>query len=86
MSRIREPRTEMHRRSIVKAVTWRLLAMLGTCLVGWWVTGSLKIGLNISLMDSVLKILGFYIHERIWQRVTWGLVDLDRVDGRGSGI
>lgn len=70
MNRIRELKVELHRRSILKAVTWRVMGTVGTCLVAWWVTGSLRIGLNISLVDTAIKIFGFYIHERAWHRVT----------------
>ena len=79
-------KSELHRRSILKAVTWRLFGTLGTCLVGWWVTGSLKMGLGISLVDSAVKILGFYLHERFWHGVTWGLAAGESADGQGGGI
>ncbi|MBU4459937.1 MAG: DUF2061 domain-containing protein [Verrucomicrobia bacterium] len=77
--------TELHRRSIVKAVTWRLMGTVGTCLVGWWVTGSLRTGLGISLVDSAIKVFGFYFHERAWHRVTWG-IGPGPADGQGGGI
>ncbi len=66
---------ELRRRSIAKAMTWRLAGTLGTCLVGWWITGSLRIGVSIGLVDSGIKILAFYFHERAWHRVSWGFAD-----------
>jgi uncharacterized membrane protein len=78
--------TELHRRSIVKAVTWRLMGTFGTCLVAWWVTGSLRTGLGISLVDSAIKVLGFYVHERAWHRVSWGIAEPGPADGQGGGI
>ncbi|OGV63118.1 MAG: hypothetical protein A2498_06475 [Lentisphaerae bacterium RIFOXYC12_FULL_60_16] len=77
---------ELHRRSIVKALTWRLAGTLGTCLIGWWFTGSLRIALGISLIDSAVKIFGFYVHERAWHRIAWGFVQPGLADGKGGGI
>lgn len=86
MERRVAPAAEMHRRSIVKAVTWRLMGTTGTCLVSWWITGSLKTGLGISLVDAAIKIGCFYIHERAWHKVQWGLVSPGSGYQRGEGI
>ncbi|MDD4102030.1 MAG: DUF2061 domain-containing protein [Kiritimatiellae bacterium] len=74
-------REELRRRSVLKAVSWRAMGTLGTCLVGWLVTGSLQVGLSISLLDSAIKVFGFYAHERAWHRVTWGLASCDESVG-----
>lgn len=86
MSRRPASQVELHRRSVVKALTWRLLGTAGTCLVAWWVSGSLRIGLGISAVDSAIKVLGYYVHERVWHRVTWGLADPAEADGQGGAI
>jgi len=79
-------RVESHRRSIVKAVTYRVVGSSVTGLVAWAVTGSLRAGLSIGLADSAIKVFSFYLHERAWHRVKWGLVEEDLADGRGGGI
>ena len=76
---------ELRRRSVVKAMTWRVAGTLGTCLVGWWITGSFRIGLSISLIDSAIKIVAFYFHERAWHRVAWGLAHQDPASAQGGG-
>ncbi len=45
-----------------------------TVLVAWLVTGEPKLSLGIGLLDSVLKIGAFYVHERIWNRLKFGVV------------
>ena len=77
---------EMRRRSLVKALTWRVMGTFGTCLIGWCITGSLRLGLGISLVDSAVKLFGFYFHERAWHRVRWGLAVQEPADGQGGGI
>lgn len=63
---------ETHRRSIAKAVSYRLFASVLTCLIAWAMTGQLGVGLKIGLLDGVMKLLGYFLHERAWARIHWG--------------
>lgn len=63
---------ETHFRSILKAVTWRIGGTVVTGLVAWLVTGSLELAAQIGLVDSLLKIGAFYLHERMWNRLNIG--------------
>lgn len=76
---------DTHARSIVKAVAWRACGAVFTAFVGSFVTGSLKMGISIAVLDSALKIGAFYAHERIWQRIGWGRTDAAAHD-QGEGI
>ncbi len=61
------------RRHLGKAVSWRALASLETFFLGWVVTGSLAIGASISLIELFSKTLLYYLHERVWHQIKWGL-------------
>jgi len=63
---------ESHRRSIAKAVSYRVFATILTFLIAWALTGELTIGLQIGVLDGVTKLLGYFLHERAWARVKWG--------------
>jgi uncharacterized membrane protein len=63
---------ETHSRSIAKAVTWRTGGTIVTCLVAWLLTGSLDLAAKIGVLDTIVKIGAFYIHERFWNRVKFG--------------
>ncbi len=63
---------ETHARTIIKAVTWRSLGTLMTVLVAWSVTHKASVAASIGVMDTLLKIGGFYVHERLWLRVDFG--------------
>ncbi|TFH17687.1 MAG: DUF2061 domain-containing protein [Lentisphaerales bacterium] len=76
---------ETHRRSIMKSISWRLVATVCTSFAGWFITGSLQAGISIGIVDCLIKIGIYYGHERAWQRVSWGLVRVDRVQ-TGEGI
>ncbi|MFM9889490.1 MAG: DUF2061 domain-containing protein [Rickettsiales bacterium] len=64
--------TDSHRRSLVKAVSWRITGSIDTFLISWLVTGHPIIALSISAIEVFTKIFLFYLHERIWHRVRWG--------------
>jgi adenylylsulfate kinase len=65
---------ESHKRSILKGVTWRMIASATTMLVVFVVTGNLALVASVGLVDVVAKVFFYYLHERTWGRVTWGLL------------
>lgn len=74
---------ETHRRSIVKALSYRLLGSTATGIVGWWATGSICMGAIVGLADTLVKLGLYYAHERVWQRVAWGIPSNKMEDGSG---
>lgn len=65
---------ESHFRSIVKGITWRIVASITTMLVVFFVTGDLLLVASVGIIDVTLKVLFYYFHERVWGRVHWGLL------------
>ena len=65
---------ESHKRSIVKALSWRFLATTITTSVAWAITGQIGFAATIGLVDTVIKLGVYYIHERAWIRVRFGRV------------
>lgn len=63
---------EAHRRSLLKAVTWRITGSLDTFLISWLVTGHAVMAATISAIEVFTKIFLYYGHERIWARIRWG--------------
>jgi uncharacterized membrane protein len=61
-----------HRRSLAKAVTWRVTGTVDTFLLSILITRQIKYALAISGTELVTKILLYYFHERAWERVSWG--------------
>ena len=65
---------ESHGRTIMKALSWRLIATLITFAIAWIVTGHLKFAAEIGLADTIIKLGTYYLHERSWMRVKFGTV------------
>ena len=63
---------EAHSRSLVKAVSWRLLGSMDTFVISFFVTGKLTFALSIASVETFTKIALYYFHERIWAMVPSG--------------
>ena len=60
-------------RSIVKSLTWRISATFITILLVLIITKKLLLSIGIGLVEMTIKLIGYYFHERIWNRIKWGL-------------
>jgi uncharacterized membrane protein len=67
-----EATRDSHQRSIVKTLSWRLLATIITMSVALVITGKIRLAAEIGVIDTLVKIGSYYFHERIWNRLTWG--------------
>lgn len=63
---------DTRKRSISKAITWRILATITTMVLVFVFTGEWKLSLGVGVLDVVIKLLLYYGHERIWNSVKWG--------------
>jgi len=62
-------------RSVLKAISWRIVGTLDTMCLGWLITGSPLIGLKIGALELFTKMGLYYIHERAWLRSKFGTKD-----------
>lgn len=58
-----------YKRHIAKTITWRLVGTLDTILLSWAITGDAFIGLQIGLVETVTKLVLYFLHERVWFKV-----------------
>jgi len=56
---------ESRTRSIAKTFSWRFFATFITMIVAWIITGKPESGFVIGAADTIIKLFGFYYHERI---------------------
>ncbi len=63
---------ESHYRSVVKAITWRVLATAITFSVAFILTGELEKAAEIGILDTLIKLGVYYSHERVWNRLSFG--------------
>jgi len=65
---------DTQRRSILKTVSWRVVATLVTVAITFVVTGRFDLAITIGLGDSIVKFFTYYLHERMWSKVRFGQV------------
>ncbi|WP_025741146.1 DUF2061 domain-containing protein [Aquimarina pacifica] len=59
-------------RSIAKAVSWRVVGTLDTLIVSYLLTGEIALATSIASIDFVTKMILYFFHERVWNRIKWG--------------
>ncbi len=65
---------ESHLRSILKGLTWRVVATTTIILIAYFTTGDVQAALKIGFIEFFIKLLLYYLHERAWQTVPRGKV------------
>jgi uncharacterized membrane protein len=60
-------------RSITKALTYRFWQSLNTFIISLIVTGKIEMATAIAGIEVVVKIFVYFFHERIWNKIGWGI-------------
>ena len=59
-------------RSLVKTVSWRIIALTTAFLIPWIITSDLILSVQISITLNLFNMVLYYIHERTWNKIGWG--------------
>jgi uncharacterized membrane protein len=59
-------------RSLAKTISWRITGSGATFLISWLISGNLAIAGTIAAIQITANTILYYIHERIWNKVSWG--------------
>jgi uncharacterized membrane protein len=70
----------MHRfdlvsRSVVKAMTYRILIMILDFATIYFFTRTMKIALGFVLISNLYTTIAYFGHERLWARIKWGVAE-----------
>jgi uncharacterized membrane protein len=59
-------------RTTVKTIAYRLLGSGLTFIIAFIFTGELVVSATISITEFILKPAMYWLHERVWNRISWG--------------
>jgi uncharacterized membrane protein len=59
-------------RSIMKAISWRIIATLTTMSLVYVFSGNLVLGTLVGAGELFFKTIVYYVHERIWNWSSFG--------------
>ncbi len=65
---------ETHTRAWIKSIVWRLLGIVILGAISWIITRSWREMSLITILFHSIRIVLYYLHERIWERIHWGRV------------
>ena len=63
---------ESRSRSLAKAVSYRILGSLSTAGLFYFFTGDLRLAAGAGVLDSIIKIVLYFLHERLWNHIPFG--------------
>ncbi len=69
---IKDKSTEKPLRSIAKAISWRIVGTTDTIFISWLLTGEIKTAVAIGSVEVISKMILYFGHERIWNKITLG--------------
>jgi uncharacterized membrane protein len=59
-------------RSMVKAISWRIVATLTTILLVVIFSKDLALGTIVGITELIVKTVVYYVHERVWNLSNFG--------------
>ena len=60
---------DLHWRSFVKGISWRILGSIDTIIIAFFITGDSTKAFEIGFTEVFTKMILFYFHERIWVKL-----------------
>ncbi|MBZ5556012.1 MAG: DUF2061 domain-containing protein [Acidobacteriia bacterium] len=67
------PRSATTKRSVVKAMTYRVLIVILDFATVYLFTGQVRIAIGFMVVSNLYTTVAYVLHERIWARAQWGL-------------
>ena len=63
---------EKNARLLAKALTWQSIGFVVMSLINFAVIGDWRQGLGLSVILTLVGLVSYYLHERVWSRIAWG--------------
>jgi len=63
---------ETHTRAWIKSIVWRLFGIVILGAISWIITNSWREMSLITILFHSIRVVLYYLHERIWDRIHWG--------------
>jgi uncharacterized membrane protein len=64
---------ESNKRHVLKTFSWRAIGTIDTILLSWIISGNPFAGLKIGGAEVGTKMILYYLHEKLWYRINFGL-------------
>ncbi len=61
------------KRSLVKSIVWRIICIVVSIFTTIFLTGRWDLAVAIGTLYNAITMILYYFHERIWNRIKWGM-------------
>lgn len=62
-------------RTIIKSLLLRVIVFLLITIIVFLIGGTWEEGIGVALLDIGIELVTYYFYERIWQNISWGIVE-----------
>ena len=62
-----------NKRHLIKTFSWRAIGTLDTFILGSIITGNPLMGFKIGFAEIISKMLLYFVHEKVWYKINYGL-------------
>tara|TARA_B100001093_G_C26071238_1_gene694593 strand:+ start:22 stop:492 length:471 start_codon:yes stop_codon:yes gene_type:complete len=60
-------------RHLIKTLSWRAIGTIDTILISLIIFGNIETALKIGFGETITKMILYFLHEKIWYRINFGL-------------
>lgn len=64
---------QIRSRAVLKTLLYRGFMILVTVGVAFAITGDIETSVNIGIVTNIIKTGLYYIYERLWDHISWGI-------------
>jgi uncharacterized membrane protein len=64
---------ENSKRTLTKAITWQIIGFVMMAIVNYFYMGDFSQGLGLSALLTLIGLVSYYLHERLWASTKWGM-------------
>ena len=64
---------DSRKRHLAKTITWRFVGTIDTMVLAWIISGNPMTGFKIGAAEVFTKMILYYLHERAWYKINFGL-------------
>lgn len=74
MRTIQTKYVESSGRSVIKAVTFRIVILISDSIIVYAITHRVDVTLSVMIFSNLSSTILYFLHERAWNPVSWGKV------------
>lgn len=60
------------KRSFTKSLSYRIFGTISSFAIAYHFTNNGSLSTLIAFWETIVKVGGYYWHERIWNKINWG--------------